>query len=75
MTFLGRLLGRSEPAASFVERRKMTTPAVDIDQKQAEAKAVTSGLAQALVTFERKSVDLREELAGSVIRIVSGRGQ
>lgn len=68
MAFLRRLI---RPEVTPVTRRDVE-PAQRDAAKELEIKAALSDLVQATVTVERRSWQIRRELAGNVLSIVSG---
>lgn len=68
MAFLRRMLSsRIDPVTHL-----SVSPAARDITKENQIKAVLSDLAQATVTVERRSWQIRQELAGNVLSIVSG---
>lgn len=68
MAFLRKILGANvEPVT-----HENVAPAPRDHEKEREIKVAQNNLARAIVRVERRSVQIREELAGNVLSIVSG---
>ena len=68
MSFLRSMLGAHvEPVT-----HSSVTPADRDDEKEKEIKAAQTDLVHAIISVERRSWEIRQELAGNVLSIVSG---
>lgn len=69
---MARLLKLFAPAKPRPITHETVAPAPGDPEREREIKAAQLGLVQELMRMERKSWEVREELAGNVIDIVSG---
>jgi hypothetical protein len=68
MAFLNRVLGANVEPVTHLN----TAPAERDPDKERQVKAALSDLSQAKAAIERRSWEIRQEIAGNVLRIVSG---
>lgn len=68
MAFLNRILCTHVEPATHLN----TAPAPRDPQKEVEVRAALNDLSHAKANIERRSWEIRQELAGNALRIVSG---
>lgn len=74
MAFIRRVLGRSPTPHCFISpiTPDDVEPAPRDPEKEGELREAQADLAQALVRHGRRSWEIRQELAGNALNIVSG---